>query len=298
MKIGLIVPIGNLKKYGYQYNFEIILRNQVDFADEVVVVSSSRENSEKLFSKLKKIQFISTSKTWFETKKGHEIFSYEKLIENINLGLEILKRDGCQVAMQIHINQYIPQSSVKKLKSHFSTMIKEGKKYEWLYKKYQLGDLIFDADKKLPWILNLTTDNPYQYRPDAITNPGNKNLVQIESGNYKKYNRLALIDMMGEYTMKDAGDFYCFTHQENLKITGRAIKKKPSFNYEQWFGYHLNKINHKSLSRETLDKTGEEILSKRRSNFLSHEFQKKYSPYNDNLLAKTYRYVRNRIGRN
>lgn len=111
MKIALILPIGRMDKFGYQYDdfTKIIIKNLVEFADHILVVSSSRYIKKELFENYNKIELISNEKTWFKLKDDEEIFSWKVLGNSVDLGCSILKEEGYDVAFQIHINQYIPK---------------------------------------------------------------------------------------------------------------------------------------------------------------------------------------------
>lgn len=289
MKIGIYTPIGNLDKYGYQYNYETILNNLQNFGDEILLISSSRENREGNFKKFNKIKFISNNKTQFEIKNNKEVYSLATQIKNQGYALDYFKKNNFDVYLIIHINQYIPENSAVGIRNVCRKMIDEKKPYEWLYKKYQLHDIIFNSDFKLPWIINLRIDNPYRVKSDSIKNRQTKEIIKIEHGNFKKYNNRAIVDVLGEFTLENAKEKYEFTIEELRKLNKTFNPNDRSnliFNKEKFLKYHLNKINKKIKSTEKLDKTGKEFLKNTRPNFLSHFYRKNYAPIKKNFLIK------------
>ncbi len=293
MKIGIILPIGDLNKYGYQYNSDLVIKNLENFADKLVIISSSPNNDAKLFQDNKKIIYISNDKTWFDKENDTEIFSYTKLLLNINLGLDILKKEGVDAVVQIHINQFIPSLSWKNILEKITKMINKGEHYSWLHKKYQCGEMLFNSDVKVPWIINTSIkNNPYIYGPDAIINTLTQKEIRIGNGNFKKFNNESIVDVFGEYTKKDAEDLYEFTQLQTTKLADKEVTAIPHFDYSNWLKYYMHKFNNKTLLKETMDQTSEQILSRRKANFVSFEIEKKYSPNKISLPSKVLRYIK------
>ena len=88
MKIGVLLPIGRMDKFGYQYDdfTKIIIDNLSNFADFVLVLSSSRFIKKELFEKYTNIKVISNDKTWFKMVNGEEIFSWKVLADLLDFG--------------------------------------------------------------------------------------------------------------------------------------------------------------------------------------------------------------------
>jgi hypothetical protein len=297
MKIGIILPIGDLNKFGYQYISDLIISNLEEFGDHIFAISTSRNNRKDFFSAFKKTSFVSNEETWFELVDGCEVFSFEKLIENINLGLSICKERNFDAAVQIHINQYIPESSRIDLKKSIEKMIEEEKKFEWLYKKYQCGQMIFNADTRVPWILNLNVKNPYVYEADAISSRETNETIPIENGNHRKFNKQAITDVFGEFNSEDAKNVHDFTRLGKNKLHEKTYSsfRFPPFDEESWFKYYQYKFNEKVISKETMDKFGMQILSRRKNNFVSVALEKNYSPHRKSTFSGLVTIVKNKI---
>lgn len=287
MRIGIIVPIGRIDKYGYQYLNEIIFNNLANFADHVLVISSSRHTNQQVFENYENLEFISNNNSWFKLDNGEEQFSFEIIDKNNNYCKEKLHEEGYDVAILIHNNQYIPKSSEKKLIKSCLKMIEKKEPYRWYYKKYMCGNLLFNADRGLPWILNLTIDNPWEYYTDAIKHNKHGNSVSIRTGNFKKYNNQAIRDVPWEMTIQDANEKYELFIREHKMREIKLKQEQKSFNIDsqnlkfnekKWLQYMQIKLNLKQLSKEKLDQVGEQILKLRQENFISKILIKEYNP--------------------
>lgn len=291
MKIGNILPIGRLDKYGYQYFYKDIVKNHTSFFDEVVVVSNSKYCDPDFFNNQEKATLISSPKTWFTENHGQEAFSFTKIVENLNRGLAHLKKKGFDVAMSVHINQYIPMESREGLLNLCREMVAQKRLFEWVYKKYQLVDILFNADTRVPWILNLTIENPYLFYTDSIINSKNKESVKIESGDFSKYNRCSIVDVFGELTMNDQREKYELTVRELNRLRSEwnidpARHDKQTFDCRKFMDYYQHKMDKKTISKDPLDEFGRIISSRSQPDFISHALKRAYRPIRPNMLAR------------
>lgn len=277
MKIGIILPIGDLGSFGYQYYPYNIVKNHLEFADTVAIISSTSKNPRKLPIRSSKIIYHSSPQSWFTRIRGREVFSYNTLNKNVNLGLDLLKENKCDIVLEIHINQYIPENSKVTLRNYLKEILDTKKPYGWLYKKYQLGEKVFNADIRLPWIINLQTSHTFRFSVDSIEDNLSTRKVNIQSGHYSSYNNRAIMDIMLNYKIDDAKKLFMFTHKENLRVSHR-LDEKPTFNEIKWYKYYLDKINQKTISSENLDAFGRWIENSRLPNFLSYKFENDYKP--------------------
>lgn len=288
MKIGIYTPIGRLDKYGYKYHYKTVLDNLQNFADEVLLISTTSENKPEDFENFSKIKFISNKNTWFDIIDGQEIFSHDQFPPNEALAVEYFKKNNFDIYLHIHVNQYIPESSADELLEVCRKMLEEDKPFEWLYKKYQLRDVIFNSDICVPWILNLKIENPYRITADSITNMSTKDKIKIRSGNFVKYNSKAIVDILEEFTIEDAQNKYEFTIKELRKMNrtyNPADISNLIFNKDEYLLYCLNKINMKYKSEESLDETGKKILVNSGTNFVSSYLHENYKPRKKSLFA-------------
>lgn len=284
MKIGVILPLGRMDKYGYQYDdlIKLIIDSHENFADQITAVSSSRHNKNELFENRDKINFISNENTWFRTVNGEEEFSFKVLVDMLNLALEKLREDGFDIALLIHINQYIPKSSIIELKKVCQRLLRNNKPYSWIYKMYLCRSLLFNADRKLPWILNLNLFN-HIYAPDSIIQKDTKEVIKIQAGNYKKHNNSAILDIPWEMTLQDEKEKYDFTIKEKRILNNTfdpSNKENLKFNEKVLIEHTQTKINSKKLVKKPLlDDVRNKIMEIHREDFVSTIYEKNYKQY-------------------
>ncbi len=281
MKIGVILPIGRMDKYGYQYNniTKLIIKRQLEFADHIIILSTSRFINKLLFNH-QKIELISNKKTWFNLVNGKEIYSTEISKKRTNFGIFKLREEGYDIAIIVHINQYIPKSSEKNLRKSFQKIINKNKPYTWLYKRYLCGNLLFNADMRLPWIINLNLPLKWRIGSDSITNGDTKEFIKMQAGNFKKFNNEAIIDIPWEMTIQDGKEKYEYVIKEYRILNKTYEPNNPEnlkFNERKWLKYHQHKVNLKKVSNDTPDNIGRCILKFRESNFISHIFEENYN---------------------
>ena len=281
MKLGLLVPVGRTDKFGYQYdNFtKLILSNHEKFADRVVIVASSRYVKNELFENRPKVEYISNHKTWFKQENGEEIFSMSHSAKNMNYIRSILEEEGYDLALQIHINQFIPESSFDALRKSCEKIVKKKRIFGWLYKSYQIGNVIFNSDRRVPWILNLKEAANWSFGADSIINKNTKKRIKIQTGNFRRYNEYSIRDFFGHFTLQDAEEKYNFTIKELKILTNTYNPNNPDelvFNKSVWSNYMERKFSLKKKSKKKIDIFERELLELRRDDFISHIFEKKF----------------------
>ena len=281
MKIGVITPVGRTDKFGYQYEDynKLIIKNLAEFADRILVISTSKHNDPQLYENIDNLEYFSNKDTWFNSVNDNEEFSFAKIDDNVNFCRDKLIQEGYDVSILIHSNQFVPKSNQINLKNFCAELIKKKKPFEWLYKKYMCGKLIFYPDRKVPWILNLTIENPWNYRVDSIIHKDTKEIISIQTGKYKKYTDLAIMDVPWDLTIQDEREKHDFFIKELRILNNTYNPNDPDnlkFNEAEWISYMQRKVDNKKLSNEKLDDLGEEILKLRRDDFCSHIYEKNY----------------------
>ncbi len=274
MKIGLIVPIGRTDKYGYQYDEyrNLFFESYQKLASRILVISSSRYAVEELFLKYFKVEFISNKESWFKLKNEKERFSLNVVYDNINFGLRKLRDEGFDVAIVSSITTYIPPTIIHKFKNHCLKMLKDNKPFSWIYRRDLCGHLFFNANTKIPNIINLRIKHQWKIGVDSIFNKISGIVIKVQKGNYRKYNKIALVDFPYELTFQDGKEKYEFVTYSYLKSKNQKLsinKEQIIFNKNRWINYYLRKLKTKTLSKDKLDKIGYQIFKKSKKNFLS-----------------------------
>jgi len=288
MRIGVITPVGTTEKYGYQYEEynRLIIKNLASFADYIYIISTSKHNNPDIYKGYDNLEYFSNEDTWFKYEDDEEIFSFAKIDENINFCKQLLIESDYDISLLIHSNQYVPKSSELGLKNVCEKLLKKKKPYGWLYKKYMCGRLLFNADRRVPWMLNLTIENPWNYRVDSIINQNTNKIITIQTGNYKRYNSQAIRDVQWDLTLKDEEQKYAFFIKELRILNGTYDPNDPDnlkFDKEEFISYMQRKINNKKVSKERIDEIGEKLLNLRKNDFCSKMYEENYKYKNKNV---------------
>jgi len=278
LKIGIWCLIGNLEKFGYNHIQDIVLQSFCSFADKVVLISSSRDAN--VVVKSPKIQLISSSQTWFDLdEKSNEHYSIDKLVANSNLGSDILEENSCDIALNLSINQYIPETKFESIRRYIQDFFQTNKPFTWLYKMYQCGSQLFDADVRLPWVFNLHHRKRYMVAPDSTLYFRkwlfwhSTEKVAIQSGSFKDFNGISIVDVLGEFTEKECETLWTFVKDRG----GYNPESKPMFSvngvycHDEYLKYMAHKLKLKHPSSEPLDTFGAAICKRSRPEFVCHE---------------------------
>lgn len=297
IKIAILLPIGRLDRFGYQHLYRMIIRNHCEFADKVFLLSSTRFVTPDLFREYRNAELVSLEVAMPDLIDGREVMNLSKFSNGFDQCQSMIKNQGYDVCLNIHINQYIPRSAFDPLRAVCAELVQKQKPFAWLYKRYQLRDLLFEADCRLPWIVNLQSSAAYTFGGDSVINSATGKQIMIESGNFKKYNTRAIVDVLGEHTIQDAKDKFEYTIKEHRKLNKTYNPNDTSnliFRPDVYFQYNMGKINLKSISKENLDELGAEIFNRSRPDFVSHKFRSEYSPVSHGWFSRLKRFVKSR----
>lgn len=283
MKIGIVCTIGNLEKFGYHHISDIVLQSFCSFADKVVLISSSQDAHVAVNSP--KIQFVSSPQTWFDLgENGNELFNLYKLSANSNLGLDMLAENGFDIALNLSINQYIPETKFESIRNYIQEFLQRDKPFTWLYKRYQCGSQLFDADRRLPWILNLHHRKRYMGAPDSMLYYRNwlfwhsTKKVKIQSGNFSAFNGISIVDVIGEFTQKECEALWAFVEDYGGYAKGRSMLVDEVYYHDVWLKYMTRKLQEKHLSSDQLDIFGTAICEQSEPEFVCHELIRRIQP--------------------
>lgn len=271
MKLGLILPIGNLKQFGYHHHFLTILDRWVSVADHLYIISSTEEKIEELLHKYGNVTYICDKESCFERINNKELFSFDKLNNNVNRCLDLAKLEGCDAVVQIHINQYLPNDNEINFKTNIEKMVNANKPYEWLYKSYQLRDILFMPDRRVPWIINLKSEEKFRFSCDSICDSkGTK--ITIKTGNFEDFSSQSIVDVLLDTTSEEAG----YKHEvmlEELEKLSNIVSADKKYDEEKYLEYMSTKCKTKIFSRKKLDAVGKKISEENNVGFLSNKIK-------------------------
>lgn len=265
IKIAAIVPIGHLDRHGYQHTYLVCLDSIVEFADKVFLVQSTPNQANVREVTLRyppqRLELISQPITWFTD----DCYQLDKVIDNMDLGLDLARAEGYQAVIALDVNGYVPRRAMPGLRRHCQKMVEDDQGYEWLYRADQLYGQMFHANVRKPWILN--TVHPYRYSQESIICLDLKDRPESVRGDFREFDEIAVVDAQLELTLADLEAKYNYVRCYHEL----APKRSPIFDWGYWRPYFLNKFRQKPRSDAKLDYYGERIRWLSQEDFVSRQ---------------------------
>ena len=204
-KVAFLVPVGPLKRLGYQYHYEYVLNNFKEFADHIFLVSCSEEANEITFdSKLTLIDDILYEKD----SSGKESYDIKRSVKAVNEATKKVKALGYDILIQVHINQYIGAEEYKNFKLVTEWVYKKKIPYYWYSINCQVLDKVSGTYAITPYILNLNYSPVPQFSDDSIGCDSSELARLKKTSNMNFENTFTVTDIVGAFTRKDWDDKY------------------------------------------------------------------------------------------
>lgn len=241
-RIAAVVPIGPIDRMGYQYNYELCLRNLAKNFDFVYLISNKSQDI-KTFG-LKNVVVIMNENTLFKIHNNVEIFDMQQIFDNVHIAMNQAKKDGNHYAVQLSINNYVENG----FRSAILTEIKKkltNKAWGWLYKAYQVRDEITEPSVRVPYIINLKYLSDITFKADSICY--RSETIRIEDGFWKLKKNPYIVDIFGDYNesdFKEKWDYY----EQNLYSFLNIQPKMP--NWAHRIAYLNAKLKNKFFSKK------------------------------------------------
>ena len=269
-KIAVVCPVGHLDRHGYQHVCGECVDSMAAFADRVYLVQSTRNDTgvDRLLEAYPNAVHISDERTWFARRPdGSEWFDAYKVLENANVGAAAARADGMDCVVCLFVNNYVPDFTAGALADKCQRLVKDRMKWDWLYRKDQLSDVLFRASVRLPFIVNLSAPG-LRFAADSLA--VDSEIHVMERGDFGEMDGEAVIDVQLEITRGDLEDKMNFIRCYHDLVP----KRRPFFDWEYWRKYYVDKFQQKIRSDEPLDRWGCEVASKSRPDLVSREILK------------------------
>ena len=264
MKLAIIVPVPDLTKFGYGRIAAECIGSMARIADVVHLVSSTRNDdaADKIATAHDNVRLFSNEVRWFaRTPEGDEWFDPYKVMENCNLGMALAKEEGYDVAACLMCNQYIPDAS--EFYQHCYRLMEWGLPWTWAHRMDQLGDQLFHASVRVPFLVNLHHTRTLRWSTDSITDLDCT--TTMERGDYTNQDHISIVDVQLEVTREEleAKQNYIRCYHDILP------KRNRTFEWDYWFPYYVNKFRQKSPAGVVTDPVGVAIAAKSEPGFVS-----------------------------
>jgi len=268
MKLAIIVPVPDLTKFGYGRIAAECIGSMARIADKVELMSSTRNSDAawRISCKYDNVFLKSYTSTWFSrTPEGEEWFDPYKVMENTNLMLDRLREAHYDVAACLMCNQYIPEAHHEGFYQHCYRMLENIMSWSWIHRMDQLGDQLFRASARVPFIINLHMP-ALRWSTDALARRSTM-LARMERGDYAHQDNVSVVDVQLEVTREElaAKQNYIRCYHDILP------KRKPVFEWDYWFPYYVDKFRKKHRAGIVTDPVGLAIAAKSEPGFVSQQ---------------------------
>jgi len=126
MGIAIVMPIGPLHKWGYQWTCQECIASQAEFADHIYMVQSTQDATgvQEILDKFPNVSLISGPETWHHRPgETDEVLTTAGRIvrvayQNRRIAQMAAWKDGHDIVLGTHNNWYLPRPNIKALRAY------------------------------------------------------------------------------------------------------------------------------------------------------------------------------------
>lgn len=252
MKLAIICPIGNLNRFGYWRIAEPCLTSWLSLGDLFLIHSSRTNLPFKIAATI-----IRDSRTLMQIEDGHgERFDYHLVADNANLGIEAARQAGYDCALTICVNWYIEDKAGHAVIEKYQRMIREGRFFDFLFRRIQVGEYLFDSDRKSIVMFNLgkVKDNVVKVLVDCAQFGSMP--VTASRGDFSAWNGEAYIDCEFELTLDEMKEKLA-----DVRNYEDILAKRHGADWSFWEQYYAQRAGQMRMSDDALGTIGRHIAT-------------------------------------
>jgi len=259
MKIAVVCACGWLYKMGYQHIYQECLGSQADFGERLYLIQSVRNSTglEFLIDNYPgKIKHVADERTWCsenaDDSNPRDFFHNS----NLRLGLDLAMQDGFDAALVMHSNWYIPETNAENIRQSLQKVCESGAAFGLVYRLGQFYNRLFSTNSAFSFLVNLREWG--NHRLERFNDKYTRAPMGAEE------NQRAIVDCPMEMPLADYEAIMNWGgyNQRNYRADG--------FRWDYYRDLAVRKIC-ASKPIAGLSQTGEQIASKSRPDFISHE---------------------------
>ena len=250
MKIAIICPVGDLRRFGYWRNAQACLESWQALGDLFLVHSSRADMPFSVWGSR-----IQDDDTLMQLRNNVEWFDHRLIAANANRGIAEAQRAGYDVGVTICVNWYIEADASKALAERASAMIRYGDAYKVMYRRLQMDDYLFDIDLESPAMLNLHIVKPdvVKVLADWVEIDGAQ--VNRKRGDYPAIlNDSAYIDCEFEVTRAEFQE-----KMLDVRNYEDILPKRSGADWAFWEEYFARRARALRMSPDVIGKVGRKI---------------------------------------
>lgn len=251
MSIAIICPIGDLNRFGYWRVAQACLQSWHDVGDLFLIHSSRFDVPFGI-----RAEYIRDDSTLMQVKNGLEWFDHRLIAANANRGITEARRAGYDVAITICVNWYVEGRASRRIFEKCRQMVIREREFEYLYRRIQIGDHLFDSDRRVPAAINIEQvlgDSAVKVLVDHIQIDGQN--YTTDRGGFAAHNDEAYIDCEFELTVDEMKEKLAdVRNYEDILIKRRGI------GWEYWEDYYKRHIGKLDMSSDVPGRVGRHIV--------------------------------------
>jgi len=148
MGIAIVMPIGPLHKWGYQWVCQECIASQAEFADHVYMVQSTEDRTgvQEILDKFPNVSLISSPETWHHRPgETDEVLTTAGRIvrvayQNRRIAQMMAWKDGHNIILGTHNNWYIPRKNIASMRMYCEMFRRRSKAVGLMWIVTQLCD--------------------------------------------------------------------------------------------------------------------------------------------------------------
>jgi len=251
MKIAIICPIGDMNRFGYQRLARPCLKSWSAVGDLFLIHSSRADVPFKI-----KAEYIRDDQTLLPLVDGVEQFDHRVVANNANIGLRVARLAGYDAALTICVNWYVEAATAKSIIAKCQSMLERGMDYDYLFRRMQIKDQLFDSDVASIAAFNLTSDTPISVKvlADKVDVKGASKTR--ERGYFANEHGAAYID-----TGLEVNDAEFADKMQDVRNYEDLLPKRHGVGFDYWLDYFKQRQGALRKSSDTIGAIGKQILA-------------------------------------
>jgi hypothetical protein len=215
LKIAVNIPIGSLTKYGYQYQYDLVIDNLSISFDKVYLSTTTRENFDLNLSKYSNVELVVDEGSLFKIENNKEVFELKKLYNTLEISKNNSKKDGMDFLVQMAINTYITKNEAAKMRIYCEFLYSNNKPFGYYGKSFQIYDKVYFANTLSANIINLKHADDLYWSVDTLIYKGKK--YGWTSRSIFEKPPFSIVDIYGVLTEYDYKNRFYFYEKKFMK---------------------------------------------------------------------------------
>lgn len=251
VNIAVVCPIGDLNRFGYWRIAQVCLDSWQALGDLFLIHSSRADMPFSI-----EAEYIRNDETLMRQVDGVEWFDHRLVADNANVGIEAARAAGYDAAITICVNWYVERDAAQKIRAKCERMIENCNRFDFLYRRLQMGNQLFNSDLESIVLLNIgkVKQDVVKVLVDYIEIDG----IPIKRilGNFADYNAEAYIDCEFELTTDELKE-----KLSDVRNYAEILPKRRGVDWAYWEHYFRQRATQLHPSNDEPGAVGQRIAA-------------------------------------